>query len=221
MSSSNSMQSRSYFKLIILIVFTFICLTILLWKSLIKENPNEITKRISSLKLKDRTEFGLLLEHLEYKTMIEIGVQNAIYANEILTKWPSFEKYIGIDPWSKQENYQDWANVETDEQYKKYLNAKNTLKKYGSRIELIRNFSKHVATKFEKNSIDFVYLDGRHDYCGVYEDLELYYSKLRCNGIMAGHDFHPVRKEGGQDYSICENGKTVTIRGGAVQGKYF
>jgi hypothetical protein len=191
---------------------------LLFLECLSKENLIDIKKRISSLKLKDRTEFGLLLEHLEYKTMIEIGVQNGIYANEILSKWSSFQKYYGIDPWSKQKNYQDWANVENDEQYKKYQNAKNILNKYGSKIELIRNYSKNAVSNFKNNSIDFIYLDGRHDYCGVYEDLEFYYPKLKCNGIMSGHDFDIIRKVGGQDYSLCENGKIVTIRGGAVQG---
>jgi hypothetical protein len=38
-------------------------------------------------------------------------------------------------------------------------------------------------------SLDYVYVDARHDYCGVKEDLEAWWPKLRRGGILAGHDY--------------------------------
>ena len=50
-------------------------------------------------------------------------------------------------------------------------------------------FAFRAVTRFEDNSIDFVYVDARHDYKGVLEDLRLYWPKVRQGGILAGHDY--------------------------------
>jgi hypothetical protein len=39
--------------------------------------------------------------------------------------------------------------------------------------------------------LDFIYIDGRHDYAGVKEDVEAWYPKLKEGGLFAGHDFVP------------------------------
>jgi FkbM family methyltransferase len=39
------------------------------------------------------------------------------------------------------------------------------------------------------HSLDFVYLDARHDYTAVLEDLEAWFDKVRPGGILAGHDY--------------------------------
>jgi len=38
--------------------------------------------------------------------------------------------------------------------------------------------------------LDFVYLDARHDFDSVTEDLTLWFPKLRWAGILAGHDYY-------------------------------
>ncbi len=38
-------------------------------------------------------------------------------------------------------------------------------------------------------AFDFIYLDARHDYCAVAEDIKCYWPKVRPGGILAGHDF--------------------------------
>ena len=35
----------------------------------------------------------------------------------------------------------------------------------------------------------YTYIDARHDYTGVTEDMDLYWDKLKCGGIFAGHDW--------------------------------
>ena len=64
----------------------------------------------------------------------------------------------------------------------------------------------------------FVQIDARHDYCGVMEDLMLYWPKLNANGIMSGHDYltsEEAKLLSGQDWSICHDG---SIHQGAVKG---
>ena len=72
----------------------------------------------------------------------------------------------------------------------------------------------------EDESLDFVYIDARHDYCSVAEDMALYWPKLRQGGILAGHDYmlaHNLRDfvSGPDRYDICPDG---SIRERSVKG---
>ena len=106
------------------------------------------------------------------------------------------------------------------------IGAIKLLKKYQKKIKLIRDFSNVAVKKFRDESIDFIYLDARHDFCGAYQDLSLYYPKLKCNGIMAGHDYHTVEEvlkisKNKDDFGVCGNGTRVLLNGGAVRGIIF
>ncbi len=69
----------------------------------------------------------------------------------------------------------------------------------------LRMYTTQAADKIPDLSLDFVYIDARHDYCGVREDLVAYWSKIRSGGILAGHDYmdahHQLLKETNQDWS--------------------
>jgi len=179
--------------------------------------PSEITP---SQIPNSRLEFGLMLESFKLKSMIEIGVQQGLFADAVLSKWPSFQNYYGIDAWTQQTNYIDQANVPIDQQEIKYKQTLNLLSKYGEKIKLIRNYSTKAIQLFKDKTIDFIYVDAIHDYCGCYEDLTLYYPKLKCNGIMAGHDYVTAQKENSKDdWGVCENGTRILLNGGSVKGK--
>ena len=55
--------------------------------------------------------------------------------------------------------------------------------------ELFIMRSTDAAKKLKDNHFDYIYLDARHDYCAVKEDIEHYYPKLRPGGIIGGHDY--------------------------------
>ena len=47
----------------------------------------------------------------------------------------------------------------------------------------------NYALEFANNSVDFVYLDGDHQYEPVKSEIEAWYPKVRVGGILAGHDY--------------------------------
>jgi hypothetical protein len=164
--------------------------------------------------LKKREDFGSLMESLQFKSMIEIGVLHGEFANNVLKNWPSMSVYYGIDP-----GYQS--------------DAPQNLALFGNKIKLIKNFSISVESYFQPESIDFIYIDAAHDYCSVYNELNVYYLKLKCNGIIAGHDYKTaeemlnIRKNKPSDQKgtglhwtglECSNGTVVKINGGGVKG---
>jgi predicted O-methyltransferase YrrM len=159
----------------------------------------------------DRNELHILLNKFRFKTMIEIGVASGEYAALMLEKWKGFEHYYGIDAWENQKNYKVPANLDNEGHNKNYEITRNKLEsKYGKeRITLIRNYSTLAATLFKKESIDFIYVDGRHDYCGCAEDLNIYFPILICDGLFAGHDFMLKNDNPEIDWNTCANGTRV------------
>ena len=60
---------------------------------------------------------------------------------------------------------------------------------FGARSTIWRQTSTEAAKRVPHHSLDFVYIDARHDYASVMEDLEAWFDKVRPGGIFAGHDY--------------------------------
>jgi predicted O-methyltransferase YrrM len=54
---------------------------------------------------------------------------------------------------------------------------------------VLRNSTVEAAAYFADESVDFVYVDARHDYTSVKQDLETWWPKVKRGGILAGHDY--------------------------------
>eukprot|EP01084_Bolivina_argentea_P181473 313423_1 len=96
---------------------------------------------------------------------------------------------------------------------------KKTLSVFESRTKLIyiRNYSTNAHQIIKDNSLDFIYIDARHDYKSMVEDLTLFWPKLKKDGIFAGHDFLNANEEAKpqqdwcqfNDGTRCKNNKAV------------
>ena len=126
-----------------------------------------------------------LSESLNGSKMIEIGS----YMGESTMLFAStklFDKIYSIEPHSGFEEFNQVTNFTWEDVKKEYkLNTR-----FFNNIEHIKNFSYNVVDMFDDDSIDFIYIDGRHDYESVKLDLELYLPKLKNGGIIGGHDYN-------------------------------
>ena len=185
------------------------------WSNLQLHNHSVITKR---------DELGSFLERNGFNTGAELGVQKALFSRTILTDWKSCEKYILVDSWQHTAGYADSANIPQDQQDEVFNIAKATLEPWKSKTIFLRNYTTDAVAYVANASLDFIYVDARHDYCGVLQDLEAWWPKLKQNGIMAGHDFitgyqqltlRLSWKDGmlgysqSDDYTLCYDGKNV------------
>lgn len=59
---------------------------------------------------------------------------------------------------------------------------------YQDKIQLIRKPSDQAHDDIPDNSLDFIFIDGDHNYAQTFRDLKNYYPKVREGGIFAGHD---------------------------------
>lgn len=104
---------------------------------------------------------------------------------------------------------QDGANVPQSEQDRIMNEAKSNLAAYSDKLVWLRNFT-NEAVSLIKEPLDYVYVDARHDYCGCYDDMEMYWPLLKPGGIMAGHDYETGASIKAllpnEDWGLCGNG---------------
>jgi hypothetical protein len=126
-----------------------------------------------------------ILNNIENGVFVEIGTDRGDFADFILENSKNSILYC-IDPYISFNEYEDAINNVTGDQL--YNSTYNKLKtKYQNRIIFIRKFSEQAVNDIP-NDIDFLYIDGNHKYNYVYKDLELYFPKVKKNGIIVGDD---------------------------------
>ena len=131
----------------------------------------------------------LVQEHLIGKKDL-IGIEIGSYRGEsadIFLRSKSFKTFFCIDPWEEGYDKNDeaasseiiYAEKEFDERFEN-----------NKVIQKIKMSSNEAVNMFEDESIDFIYIDGNHQYEYVKNDIINYYSKIKKGGIIAGHDFN-------------------------------
>lgn len=124
-------------------------------------------------------------------TGIEIGVLNGETSSFLLNINENIFLY-GIDP------------IIPDSMERSLIGNINKISentdKHKHRFNFIRDYSFNVHSKFENESIDFLFIDGDHTYNAVKKDFELYYPKVKKNGLIFFHDSRMYR--GGANFHI-------------------
>ena len=123
---------------------------------------------------------------------VEIGTQSGINALNMLKNLSIKTLYL-VDPYKFYE-YRGRTEGAVDSdivQEKHFQRAMDNLLRYKGYIKFIYLKSEDASRHIPKG-LDFVYIDGNHDYQFVKKDLFLYWRKVRKGGVMGGHDInHP------------------------------
>lgn len=121
-----------------------------------------------------------------YKVGVEIGV----YKGEFSEKFAKAGlKLYAIDPWLSYNDYGDPKKPsETDFFNSLYEHTKRVLAPYPN-CTIIRKTSMEAAKDFADRSLDFVYIDGNHQFKYVAEDIAEWSKKVKVGGVICGHDY--------------------------------
>lgn len=136
-----------------------------------------------------RSDFAFLCFWRKLYRCVEVGVDRGEFAITFLDRFPQCSQFWGVD------DYEPYLEMpfarEAD-----YLMAVTRLERHASRAKLIRMGSTEAATLFPSESVDFIYIDGAHDYENVRADLEAWWPALSHQAILAGHDWteHPLHE---------------------------
>lgn len=146
-----------------------------------------------------RDNLASLLNELDFKSGVEIGVQRGKYSWVLCDRNPQMKVY-GVDSWAayttqddvdtSKMSTQNHSSQEKLEEF--YEETKKRLSPY-PKYEIIRECSIDAMKHFEDESLDFVYIDANHEYSYVMDDIEGWSKKVRKGGIVSGHDYYEVR----------------------------
>jgi hypothetical protein len=117
-----------------------------------------------------------------YLVGVEIGVCDGIYHE----KWckAGLQMY-GVDPWCASDDYR----VNNNRQEVHYKRALERLAPYAHVTTLIRKSSADTLADFAPGSLDFVYIDGLHNFKDIAHDIWEWSKKVRIGGLVSGHDY--------------------------------
>ena len=166
--------------------------------------------RKTSLKQKGHGDFFLsLIKEKKPKTFLEIGVFHGVTARnvcELLYKINGKEfNYIGLDLFEESIENKDEIIPSLNFSnplkyfYFKYIKRQNPysidavqdlLKKFKDNVHLIKGNSNKVLKKIDMTKIDYVFLDGGHDYETVKNDLESCIEVINSNGTILCDDYN-------------------------------
>ncbi len=175
----------------------------------------------------DRAFFANLFRYGGFKSGIEVGVANGRFSEHFL-------KVNSANPisWHMVEPF---PNAELKSCFQIFGDGQASFKvgrwqteNIGAQAEL--QFSMKMSTdgqlldSIADNSIDFVYLDGAHEYEVVKLELPLFFAKVRKGGVLAGHDYcnhgqpGSDRCNGCRTIPRCQNYTEYGIRQGKPPG---
>lgn len=128
---------------------------------------------------------GFFVE-MGFKRGAEIGVYKAEYLKKFCDAGLLM---YGIDPWKAFYGQGRTQQVQQRQDFL-YAHAQRTLGDYLDKdCTLIRKDSMDAVNSFMDEALDFVYIDGDHDFPHVAEDIFAWAKKVKKGGIVAGHDY--------------------------------
>ena len=129
-----------------------------------------------------------------FKVGAEIGVYKGEFSEKLAK---SGLKLYAIDPWK---NYKDFYNSRGQARMDfLYEHTQRVLAPYPN-ATIIRKSSMEAVEDFKDESLDFVYIDGNHEFRFIAEDLYEWAKKVKKGGIVSGHDYFFVKSGSNIDF---------------------
>lgn len=137
-----------------------------------------------------------LFAELGFGMGAEIGTDQGIFAKYLFDTIPNLH-LICVDPW-KAEAYEPGQQPESGENQeffdRRYEETKQRL--IFKNASIWRETSMEAVKDVIAESLDFVYIDGNHDFLNTTQDIHHWFKKVKPGGILAGHDYvrYPSKK---------------------------
>jgi len=143
------------------------------------------------------------------KSFLEIGVFHGVTARNVCELLYQIHgndfKYVGLDLFEKSDEnkFEVIPSTNFKNPFKKFYHqyimrqdpysieaVSNLLKKFKHQVHLIKGNSNQVLKKMDMSKIDFVFLDGGHQYNTVVNDLNSCIDVLKFNGSILCDDYN-------------------------------
>lgn len=114
----------------------------------------------------------------------EIGVDRGHFS-EYMLKYIPDSHIISVDPWRWKLRGES-----------RYSSSVRRLTPFGERSVIIRKDSMDAVWEIPEESLDFVYIDGNHEFDYVMSDLIWWAKRVKYGGMVSGHDYYRFRGGG-------------------------
>jgi len=124
----------------------------------------------------------------------EVGVAIGTNALRTLKAMPNLRLLYLIDPY---QHYPEWISTRAKDRLfwpedlgETKCKAQALLASFKTRIRWVFKFFEE-CTQEDVEPLDFIYIDGNHDYNFVLKDIEVARKLVKRGGVIGGHDYHP------------------------------
>ena len=152
-------------------------------------SPTVLLSRIRRKQV-TRNNLAELIGEVGFKKGAEIGVNTGRFS-QLLLQCMGDGELILVDPWGPYEN----CSTHRAEQH--YQATIERLKSYNTIIK--RMPSQDAIREVPDESLDFVYIDGLHDFNNAAMDIIQWVPKVKKGGIISGHDYYS-----GPDFGVIQ-----------------
>jgi hypothetical protein len=130
-----------------------------------------------------RDDLPSFFKEMGYATGAEIGVDKGDFSEKFCRAGLT---HYAIDPWQSYPDYEETQGQKRLDILYDY--TKRKLSPYPNG-KIIRKTSMEAAEDFADESLDYVYIDGNHQFRYVADDLAEWSKKVRKGGVISGHDY--------------------------------
>lgn len=141
--------------------------------------------------MENRIDLADYFNSLGFENGAEVGVADGRYSEILCQRIPGVRLYC-IDPWDTYKGNNRGGRRSL--QHSNYELAKQRLSKY--KAVMIREKSMDALEHIPDRWLDFVFIDGNHDYQYVFDDIREWSKKVRSGGIISGHDYYQFKNSG-------------------------
>lgn len=134
-----------------------------------------------------------------YIALINVIPENGKFVEVGVWKGKSFSYFVveninsnknittyAVDTWEGSPEHTNDPSVTNKTLYEEFISSMSSV---AGKFIPMRMTSEQASKQFEDNSLDAVFIDANHEYESVKQDLELWYPKVKSNGIFCGHDY--------------------------------
>ena len=135
----------------------------------------------------NRSDLYKFMATMGFKLGAEVGVSRGTNARTMLDLIPDLHLIL-VDPWCAYNRLSDEKAKGRYDRCVKRLEGRN--------VEYIIRDSMGALEEIPDGSLDFVYIDGLHEFDAVITDIIGWIPKVKKGGIVAGHDYYEFYQSG-------------------------
>lgn len=133
--------------------------------------------------------YNMVCDKFNKGSFVEIGVWQGMSLSYLMLNAKHNDVW-GVDTFKGDPDNPNEQRLIKENNFNLHEETLNNLKSLNLNPKLVIKDSIEAAKDFSDNQCSFVFIDGGHLYEQVKRDLEAWYTKVRFDGIIAGHDYN-------------------------------